>query len=132
MSRTWWPVEYRTLGDLRSLLRWMRSSLGPLAQEWRAGSLTLPDTAGVPSYRKLLAHLDADETAVRQIDIYGNDESVREIRALFSAYRRLRRAERRMAEHVGRVHRGQADGRHGQDAPSGPARDDGADDGGRG
>ena len=87
--------EGLTLADLRALVRWMRSSVGPLAMEWEAGSLTLPD-GGVPSFRKLLALLDGPERGVLQIDIFGSERSVKEIRALFSAYRRLKRAERRM------------------------------------
>jgi hypothetical protein len=54
--------------------------------------------------------LDGSEADVRQIEI---DEFARDdIHALFSAYRRLRRAERRLAHHNVAVWHGQANDCH--------------------
>jgi formylglycine-generating enzyme required for sulfatase activity len=110
MRRIVAPVEGLTLADLRSLVRWMRSKHSPLRQEWEAGVIGRADYPGVPPYRWVLQMLDGSPSNVRQIEV---DEFARDdIRALFSAYRRLRRAERRLAEHNGQVWLGQTAGCH--------------------
>lgn len=92
-----------TKGDLASLVRWFRSRYGPLCAEAESGSLTMAVTGEAITFRRLLQILDADEVAVRQIDIFGSATSVTEVRALFSAYRRLRRAQRRVREEGARL-----------------------------
>lgn len=93
MTRTWFPPENRTLGDLRACLRWFRSRHGPLHAEFETGNLsTEPD--GVLSFRGLLKRLDGSQRDVDGIDIF---TGAREVNALFSMYRRMRRAEQRAA-----------------------------------
>lgn len=92
-------VEQQTLGDLRSVSRYFRSRYGPLYDEIDLGALTMAVTGEPITLRRLLQILDADDVAVRQIDIYGNEHDVKAVHAMFSAYRRLRRAEKRLADH---------------------------------
>jgi hypothetical protein len=101
MRRIVAPVEGLTLADLRSLVRWFRSRRSLIYAEWDAGAIGRVGYSGAPPFRWVLQMLDGSEADVRQIevDIVFRDD----IRALFSAYRRLRRAERRLADHNGRV-----------------------------
>lgn len=97
MTRTWFPHENRTLGDLRSLLHWFRSKHGPLYREWECGTLGLKDQPGVIPFRRLLKLLGGSERDVQLIDIDDVPVTTREVRAMFSMYRRMRRAEAREA-----------------------------------
>ena len=97
MSRIVAPPLGLTLSDIRAVLRWFRSRQGALGGELQNGTIALVNN-GVPSFRRLLAILDGPDSGLKLLEI--DEPWEREIKALFSAYRRLRRAERRLSEEI--------------------------------
>ena len=95
-------ADRETAADITALVRWMRSTLGPLHSEFECGSISPEDDAPL-SFRQLLMILDGPEAGVRRLDLFGGGQAVREIKAMFAAYRRLRRLEQRIVVAVSSV-----------------------------
>ncbi len=87
--------DQQTAADVAALSRWFRSPVGPLHAELKTGSISLVEYGDVPTLRRLLTILDGPESGLKQLELFESRQAVREVRALFRAYRRVRRMEQR-------------------------------------